>query len=132
MLSALQFIQRQRSSLMTKTRNAAYLFGDAVKRQQAWQLYTEPDLDIVAYFKTPENKTITGLNRMNKEIFDTGMKSSEDGFHVSLFKIPADQFTSRFPGYQSDAPEAVILRSVFMKEEHEEFIDEFTRRLFRY
>lgn len=119
-------------NVLATARKTAILFSRALKQQEGWQLYSEPDLDIVTYFKIPEKRTAAELNHLNEQIFNAGMKDPDNGFHISLLKIPADQFQNRFPGYLMDQQEVVILRSVFMKEEHEEFLSEFTRRLFRH
>ncbi len=117
-------------SVLLKTRSAALHFSSKINSLPGWKLYREPDLDIVAYFKEPDQKSISKLNRINKQVFRRGMETDADkGYHLSLFKVPARQFIQNFPGYELDAPKAVILRSVLMKEEHEEFVDELIERI---
>ena len=94
-----------------------------------WKLYREPDLDIVVYFKVSDQKSLRALNTTNQEVFDQGMELDTEGYHLSLFKIPAETFVKNFPEYKTDADHATVLRSVFMKEEHEEFVDELIERL---
>lgn len=101
-----------------------------IKDNNEWELYNEPDLDIVGYFKSPSLKKLSELNRRNKAIFNAGMNNTENGFHLSLFKVSAEVFNRTFPHYNADAPNAVILRSVMMKDEHTHFTDELARRLF--
>lgn len=117
--------------ILESTVRAAGKFAKKIKNQSGWQLYNDPDLDIVAYFKEPDEKKISELNRVNREVFNRGMESRTDGFHLSLFKIPARKFTQKFPRYEADTENAVILRSVFMKEEHERFVDELIERLIK-
>ncbi|MDX1640881.1 MAG: aminotransferase class V-fold PLP-dependent enzyme, partial [Balneolaceae bacterium] len=111
-------------SILSSAIQAARTFAARMNDHPKWQIYKNPDLDIVTYFKEPKEKSIRALNNLSQEIFDRGMKLDTDGYHLSLFKVPADQFVKKFPDYTSDADHAVILRSVFMKEEHEEFVDE--------
>lgn len=118
-------------SILTATRNATLRFAKRIKNRPGWQIVSEPQLDILGYFAEPNEKKISELNRMNKKLFQLGMENHEDGFHLSLFKLSADEFTQLFPNYAADATEAVILRSVLMKEEHISFIDELSDRLFR-
>lgn len=115
--------------ILSRTVRAANLFASKISNQPGWQLYRKPDLDIVAYFKASKKKSLTELNRINQEVFQRGMELDTDGYHLSLYKVQADEFTKNFPEYKSDAEHAVILRSVFMKEEHEEFVDELVKRL---
>jgi glutamate/tyrosine decarboxylase-like PLP-dependent enzyme len=117
-------------SVLEKTRNAAVKFASLIEKEGNWQLYNQPGLDITGYFKLPDEKSISALNKLNQAIFEAGMNDKENGFHLSLFKVPAPDFTFRFPEFKKDAEHAVILRSVFMKEEHFNFVDELARRLF--
>ena len=110
---------------------AASRFSTTLKNRTGWALYQEPELDIVGYFKEPEEKHISSLNRLSRLIFKAGMANKKKGFHLSLFNIPASNFTSKFPDYTMDDDQATILRSTFMKESHLSFIDELTERLFR-
>lgn len=128
-LQLLPLTQAGLGSILAKARNAATRFVHLLSQHDRWEIYLEPDLDIVTYFKTPKKRTISELNRVNQQLFRSGMSMREEGFHLSLFEIPSSQFIEKFPGYKADHPNAVVLRSVFMKEEHEGFIDEFTRRL---
>lgn len=118
-------------SLLSKTRDSAIRFSKHIQNHPNWALYSSPELDITGYFKTPRTPSLNALNKLNKEIFEKGMKDKENGFHLSLFKIPAQDFIQTFPQYQADAPHAIILRSVFMKEEHASFVDELADRLFK-
>jgi len=116
-------------SVLRKARNAAAAFAERVKQSNQFELYTEPELDIVGYFKVPEQKTTTAVGEGSNRIFRKGMKNPENGYHLSLFRIPADHFCSAFPGYRADSDSVIILRSVFMKEEHEAFTDILADRL---
>jgi glutamate/tyrosine decarboxylase-like PLP-dependent enzyme len=116
--------------ILLQARNAAIRFSERLRKNNHWTLYLQPDLDITCYFKKPADLKLSALNRLNQSVFENGMKDSEKGFHISLFKIPAIQFTKLFPDYETDATNAVILRSVFMKEEHYGFVDELADRLF--
>lgn len=128
-LELLPLSQSGLGRILASTIRAASKFADRIKEQSGWQLYSEPALDIAAYFKEPEEKSILELNRISQKIFDHGMDLNTKGYHLSLFKVPAYEFTKKFPEFDSDAEHAMILRSVFMKEEHEEFINELAERL---
>jgi len=116
-------------SILLKARNAAVRFAEKVDKSPRFELYNKPDLDIVAYFKEPHMRTLSELNRLSKSVFEEGMKSKENGYHLSLFKVPSAHFLKQFPHYSGEEESVTILRSVFMKEEHEAFIDELAERL---
>ena len=116
-------------SILSSTTQAAKKFASRIKKMDDWKLYREPDLDIVVYFKVSDQKSLRALNTTNQEVFDQGMELDTEGYHLSLFKIPAETFVKNFPEYKTDADHATVLRSVFMKEEHEEFVYELIERL---
>lgn len=116
-------------SVLRKARNAAVAFAQRVKESKQFELYTEPDLDIAGYFKIPEQKTTSAVSEGSNRIFREGMNDPETGYHLSLFRISAGHFCSTFPGYRADTDSVTILRSVFMKEEHEAYTDILADRL---
>ncbi len=118
-------------SILSETRRATLQLADKIKDEPGGQIITEPGLDILGYFKEPVIKRISELNRINRQIFQMGMEDRKEGFHLSLFKLDAKQFASIFPDYEPDEPDAVILRSVLMKEEHAAFVGELADRLFK-
>jgi glutamate/tyrosine decarboxylase-like PLP-dependent enzyme len=115
--------------ILINARKAAVQFAGIVSQSARYKLYNIPELDIVAYFKEPEKKTLSEVSRISKITFDKGMKSKHNGYHLSLFEIPSSHFLKRFPDYNQDEDSVTILRSVFMKEEHETFVDELAKRL---
>jgi glutamate/tyrosine decarboxylase-like PLP-dependent enzyme len=118
--------------ILLKTRNAAIRFSEKIHENNQWQLCLKPELDITGYFKVPAIYKLSELNRVNHSVFEAGMRNKKNGYHVSLFKIPANQFIKLFPEYEVDATNAVILRSVFMKDEHYSFVDQLADRLFSF
>lgn len=117
-------------SILLSCKNAAEDFAELITNQPDWSVYQSPQLDIVGYFKIPDIKNISELNRINREIFQKGMSDKKSGFHLSLFSVPADQFVLKFPDFNPDLPQATILRSVFLKAEHKNFVPELADRIF--
>lgn len=115
--------------ILKSAREAALMFQEALNNSDQWECYNSPDLDIIGYFKKPAHKKFSDVSMLSNSIFEKGMSNQESGYHLSLFRVPADQFKSRFDDYETDSDSVVILRSVFMKEEHEQFIPELVKRL---
>jgi len=90
----------------------------------------KPELDIVTWFREPPDNSLSSLNACNKSLFELGMNLNREGFFLSLFTVPAEQFTTLFPGYSADEEQAVLLRSVFMKPEHEKWADTLAELIF--
>ncbi len=117
-------------SVLAKTREAALHFHKLLTQSETFTPIHTPELDITGYFKIPEQKRTSEVSRLSNRVFNRGVKENPDKqYHVSLYKIPAAQFTDKFPSYKADTDQVTILRSVFMKEEHLEFVDEYASRL---
>ena len=117
-------------SILSNCITAAEDFATLITKQPNGSIYQYPQLDIVGYFQIPHIKSISELNRVNKEIFQKGMIDRKKGFHLSLFSIPADSFVLKFPEFNPDQSHATILRSVFLKAEHKNFVPELADRIF--
>jgi len=116
-------------SILLSCKTAALDFAGLINNHPDWSIYLPPQLDIVGYFKIPASKNISDLNRINKEIFQKGMAEKKGGFHLSLFTVPTEQFVKKFPDFNPDHPHTTILRSVFLKAEHESFVPELADRI---
>jgi glutamate/tyrosine decarboxylase-like PLP-dependent enzyme len=108
--------------ILKSCRRAAMFFYNRIEKGSSFTNFHKPDLDIVAYFPDPVKKSTSSISEMSRKIFQYGMNQKEIGFYLSLYKVPADTFLKKFPGYKKDTDEVTILRSVFMKPEHEPFI----------
>jgi len=128
----LQLLPLKREGLgeiLQKTIDAANAFSIAMDKSETFEVYQNPELDIVAYFPVSKSSKISEVSGLCRKLFKAGMEDKAGGFHLSLFKVSAKEFTSRFPDYKSDEDTVTILRSVFMKPEHLDFIPELVRRL---
>jgi glutamate/tyrosine decarboxylase-like PLP-dependent enzyme len=108
--------------VLKSCRRATMNFHDRIDKSDSFTNFHKPDLDIASYFPGPERNSLSSISEMSKKIFQYGMNQKESGFYLSLYKVPADRFLMKFPGFRKDSDEVTILRSVFMKPEHEPFI----------
>lgn len=116
-------------SFLTKNRSAALQFSQLIEDSNYFERYNHPELDIAGYFPIPKEKSLSEVSIVSSELLKKGMADKKNGFHISLFKVSADEFNKMFPAYKKDSEHVSILRSVFMKEEHEAFIPELVNRL---
>ncbi|MCC5914601.1 MAG: aminotransferase class V-fold PLP-dependent enzyme [Balneolaceae bacterium] len=116
-------------SLLAATRAASIRFHHHVEESNRFENVSEPALDINGYFKIPGQKKLSAVSELSRQIFDGGLKSRDKGYHLSLFTLPADSFTSQFPEFDANEDKVIILRSVFMKPEHKLFVDELAERI---
>lgn len=117
-------------SILHSALKASRLFAGRISAERGYTLFTEPELDIVTWYREPASKSLSSLNEINEQLFQRGMELNEDGFFLSLFSVPADTFLTLFPGYTADREKVTILRSVFMKQEHEAWAEKLAERIF--
>lgn len=112
--------------ILGKCRNAALKMYELTDSSSKFKPFKKPELDILGYFPSNINTT-SEISSRSKEIFDTGMK--DQSFYLSLYRIPAEIFTNLHPEFEVDSEDVTILRSVFMKPEHAEFVPELLELL---
>lgn len=108
--------------ILKSCRRATISFYERIEKGNLFTNFHKPDLDIASYFPNPDQKNLSSISEMSKKIFQYGMNRKEKGFYLSLYKVQADLFLTKFPGFRKDSDEVTVLRSVFMKPEHEPFI----------
>lgn len=100
-----------------------YQLAESSKKIKA---YKEPELDILGYFPS-ECETTSKISQKSKEVFEKGMRDRT--FYLSLYKISSEAFSRRHPEYKVDTESVTILRSVFMKPEHYDFVPQLFHRI---
>ncbi len=113
--------------IMKQCRFAAMHMFNLLKESSKLKPLKEPELDIIAYFPIPEDKTLSRVSALSKQLFDDGMRNKE--FYVSLYKMPAKQFCSLHPDFKADQETVTILRSVLMKPEHSTYVEELMKKM---
>lgn len=112
--------------ILAKCRNAVLKMYELIRTSQKLEAYKKPELDILGYFPS-EAKTTSEISAKSKKVFDTGMK--DQTYYLSLYRVPAETFNRLHPEYEADTEDVTILRSVFMKPEQEEFVEELLKRI---
>jgi len=103
--------------VLSACRRAALNFAQACEKSDQMQLYCKPELDIVGYFPVTGKKTVSAVSEASKKWFKEKMGSGV--FYSSLYRLPASHFSKLHPEYVADEETVTILRSTFMKPEHE-------------
>lgn len=116
-------------SVLSSARKASLRFHERVEKSSSFRNISEPALDINGYFRMPESPSLSAISEESRKIFEKGLQSREKGYHLSLFTLPADSLLTLFPETERDRGDVLIVRSVFMKEEHERFVDELADRI---
>ena len=104
-------------------RRAALRWAELIKESAALTLYQEPELDIVSYFPTVEPAALSAIDETSARVLAAGMSAPEPVF-LSTLRATAEAFGHRHPQVKPDADGARILRSVLMKPESEQHVEE--------
>ncbi len=107
--------------ILSACMRAARTWADAVQESDAFDLYAEPQTDIVAYVPVPAKASLSALDEASRAVFNAAMEHDDEPIFLSLYRVSAERLTHRFPHLTADRDDAAILRSVLMKPEHETY-----------
>ncbi|QQS36713.1 MAG: aspartate aminotransferase family protein [Ignavibacteriales bacterium] len=112
------------SSMLDKCRNAALKLYSLLKNDEKFVTAFEPELDIVIWI--PKTNSLSESSIFSKKIFDEAAKKN---LHLALAELPSKFFDLEPAGMKKDKETVTCLRSVLMKPEHLEWVDEIYRIL---
>ncbi|MFG2936643.1 pyridoxal phosphate-dependent decarboxylase family protein [Streptomyces sp. NPDC048282] len=111
-------------------RRAALRWADLIEASDSLELYQRPSLDIVTYFPATDPASLTAIDAVSARVLTDGMTGPDPVF-LSTLKADRDAFAARHPKITADADGARILRSVLMKPESEDHVEQLHRRVER-
>jgi glutamate/tyrosine decarboxylase-like PLP-dependent enzyme len=110
-------------------RRAALAWSGRLEESVRLDLYQPPELDIVSYFPLTEGPRLSAIDDATGRLLAEGMADPRRPVFVSTLRVTADAFGRRHPAVKVDADGARIVRSVLMKPEAEEYLDELHDRV---
>ena len=110
-------------------RRAALAWSGRLEESVRLDLYQPPELDIVSYFPLTEGPRLSAIDDATGRLLAEGMADPRRPVFVSTLRVTADAVGRRHPAVQADADGARIARSVLMKPEAEEYLDELHDRV---
>ncbi|MFY0685446.1 MAG: aspartate aminotransferase family protein [Balneola sp.] len=113
-------------AIMAQCRKAAIKGFKLLSESSTLKAYKKPELDILGYFPS-KAKTTSEISELSKKVFDVGMR--EQTFYLSLYKVPVEEFIRLHPEFEADSDTVTILRSVFMKPESADFVEQLFYRI---
>lgn len=132
-LQLLPLTREGMGAVVAPGRRAAVKWAQKLRDSEVFQLYQEPDVDIVSYF--PKGDSLADIDRRSGAILDAGMNAPRDeSLFVATYQVSADDMARR--GHVVDergatsstfggpVASARILRSVTMKPETEPLVDD--------
>src|SRR5699024_9727170 len=111
---------------LKKCLQAARTMYELIEVSPKLKAYKKPELDILGYFPS-DAKTTSEISAASQAVFDAGMDNQS--FYLSLYKVSADAFHRLHPEYEVNTEQVTILRSVFMKPEHKDFVNELVQKI---
>ncbi|MGH3393299.1 MAG: pyridoxal phosphate-dependent decarboxylase family protein, partial [Streptosporangiaceae bacterium] len=110
-------------------RRAALAWSGRLEESVRLDLYQPPELDIVSYFPLTEGPRLSAIDDATGRLLAEGMADPRRPVFVSTLRVTAGAFGRRHPAVKADADGARIVRSVLMKAEAEEYLDELHDRV---
>jgi glutamate/tyrosine decarboxylase-like PLP-dependent enzyme len=108
--------------ILSSTRKAALRFQQLLKNIDKLKLVLPPELDIVNFF--PNKITTNEISQESERIFRRLMNRKSKPIYLSKYRLSSDYLLRLHPTLRKNSNETVVLRSVLMKPEHEQYIDE--------
>jgi len=106
---------------LSASRRAALELARRLAGEPRFVVPFKPELDIVVW--APRAQSASLASAASQRIFDT---AAQNELHLALIQLPVAFFADKWPELEKDRDHMLCLRSVLMKPEHEEWIDEIT------
>ncbi len=112
------------ADMLENSRSAALALHKKLQRDDRFVTAFAPELDIVVW--VPHATSANEASRKSRAIFDF---AGEQDLHLALAKMPSRFFDLAGNSMRADSETITCLRSVLMKAEHLEWIEEIWKRL---
>jgi len=110
--------------ILSRSRVAALALYEKLESDRRWLTAFEPELDIVIWM--PRARSVSEASRLARRAF---AEAAKQNLHLALATLPVEFFASNDPAIQRDAETVTCLRSVLMKPEHADWLEEIWRIL---
>ncbi|MBI4752453.1 MAG: aspartate aminotransferase family protein [Acidobacteria bacterium] len=112
------------ASQLAKSRTAALTLFQKLNADSRFLTAFEPELDIVVWI--PKARNAYQVSALSRQIF---AETARQGLHLALADLPVEFFNLEAAGIEIDQPHVTVLRSVLMKPEHLDWIEDIWRLL---
>ncbi len=109
------------AGILSASLTAARRWAELLRGSDDFMLYTEPELDIVAFLP----RAMRGVSELDRACcaLAVALHGGTQLLYLSLLEIDATRIAARCPDIVADAPSCRILRAVLMKPEHAAAVD---------
>ncbi len=109
---------------LEKSRRAALSMYKKVAADKRFRTMLEPELDILVW--APQGNKASQISQRSEALFQAAAKQD---LHLATFKYPMALLDKIWPDVDADQETVTCLRSVLMKPEHEDWLEEIWLRL---
>jgi len=110
--------------MLSRSRVAALALYKKLESDRRWLTASEQELDTVIW--TRRARSVSEASRLARRAF---AEAAKQNLHLALATLPLEFFASNDPAMQRDAETVTCLRSVLMKPEHADWLEEIWRIL---
>lgn len=109
-------------NILSETRKCALKWHSLISKSNILISLLKPELDIVVYFPKTNNFSTKSISLASEKIFNELMNRKQNPIYLAKYKYNSKMFKQIFPNAKIDSKEIILLRSVFMKPEHDNYI----------
>ena len=109
---------------LEKCRNAALSFYERLKASDKYNVFLEPELDIVNWF--PKGDSVKEISSKSKYIFDAMEK---ENIYLAMMSYPVRLLDYDFTNTEINSDNMTVLRSVMMKPEHIDYEEKIFKKM---
>jgi glutamate/tyrosine decarboxylase-like PLP-dependent enzyme len=109
---------------LAKSRQAAMALFDLLKADRRFMVPFAPELDVVIFALTAPR--VSGASALSRRVFDAAAKRD---LHLALVELPLSLWPASMANARIDRDTMTCLRSVLMKPEHLDWVNQIWQRL---
>ena len=107
------------ATMLEKCHAAALALFEKLRADARWLTAFAPELDIVVWL--PRAKRVSEVSALSRQVFAS---AATQNLHLALAALPVDFFDLESAGIASDSLTVTCLRSVLMKPEHSNWVEQ--------
>ena len=110
--------------ILSKTIECTLQWNKLINNSDILRPFITPELDIVTYFPVTNELITSTISERSEEIFNLLMNRKVNPVYLAKYKASSQKIKLLHPEIIIDSNEVTILRSVFMKPEHNNYIQQ--------
>ncbi len=121
--------------VLARTRQTALDWAELIRSSDRLRLVVEPELDIVSFYALPahgERPRASEISAITAALFDRTMNDPGDPLYLATLIVSEKQLAAADPEIIWDEPTVNVLRSVVMKPEQQDYVDDIHCTILRH